>query len=113
MKTVHTLLQMWSCLGGNTDQSFALVNYHRHWVDANGDTNKCIDVVNGTGVRLWDCVDDNTNQMFAFKNGALQWIGSSVQCLDVTSGSTTNGTPVQICDCVQDSPNQLFTAVSH
>jgi len=90
-----TLLQIWTCADGNTNQQF-FVNRTSGTVRWNHDSKKCLDLKNGkvftpspdgTPVQIWTCFEANDNQQWtpatlgnqqAVSKGGSALIGKSV-----------------------------------
>jgi len=110
-----TLLQIWSCAEGNTNQMWVPVSDQS--ITWSGQ-DKCVDLTNGdltngNQVQIWDCSAQNDNQKWNAvgidtpKSFVISLKETPSLC--VTASANAVGAPVVIDDCSPGSAAQTFT----
>jgi len=110
-----TLLQIWTCAEGNTNQMWIPVSDQS--ITWSGE-DKCVDLTNGVltdgnQVQIWDCSTGNDNQKWNAvgidepKSFVISLKENPALCVSASANAV--GAPVVIDDCSAGSPAQTFT----
>ncbi|KAJ7728573.1 ricin B lectin domain-containing protein [Mycena maculata] len=111
-----TLLQIWTCATGNTNQMWLRGDQTITW----SGEDKCVDLTNGdladgNQVQIWECDPENNNDNQKWQSSAITTPTSFVISLKkdpslcVAASGNAIGAPVVIDDCSPGSAAQTFS----